>query len=428
VDGAASEGAMGEMAHYTPGLHLLIVLSGALAGVDAFRAAYPLLAVTIALKAGLVWLLAYGALGGARGRTALSVTAVGFVLFAPRAYSLDGFLQAGFYAQVASELFVVAGWWGLAQWCETRARPWLMFVGLMGAATFLVWPIWIGPLLLPVAVAVFSVRGLSWPARVGSGAIAAAPAVAVAAMHLWQHAAWLRIAGTSGAVPVFAPGALGWLLIVFAAVGSVSLVRRIDARVLLWSAAAIVLQAAALWLLARARGAATPYMAMKMIYLGVYPVAALGAAGVSALTERVARPAAAGWAAAAVVLAVGVRSAVASPLPAPLVDLDLERAGRWARANVPASCVDYIVDNAEQAYWLHLSVLGQPRSSPRTADIDGYTSNRAIGRWLEGGALPVAVARDALLPGELLGDADVVYRAGTAVVLRRVGVAASICE
>ena len=51
-----------------------------------------------------------------RGRLPLAVSAVGLVLFAPRAYSVDGFLQAGFFAQVASELFVVAGWWGLARW------------------------------------------------------------------------------------------------------------------------------------------------------------------------------------------------------------------------------------------------------------------------------------------------------------------------
>ena len=85
-----------------------------------------------------------------------------------------------------------------------------------------------------------------------------------------------------------------------------------------------------------------------------------------------------------VVLGVGVRAATTSPVPPPIVSVDLDAAGRWARANLPPACVDYIVDNAEQAYWLHLAVMGQPRSSPRTAEIDGYTANRAIGRWLEG--------------------------------------------
>ena len=55
-------------------------------------------------------------LAGVRGRVPLAIAAVGLVLFAPHAYSVDGFLQAGFFAQVASELFVVAGWWALARW------------------------------------------------------------------------------------------------------------------------------------------------------------------------------------------------------------------------------------------------------------------------------------------------------------------------
>jgi hypothetical protein len=85
--------------------------------------------------------------------------------------------------------------------------------------------------------------------------------------------------------------------------------------------------------------------------------------------------------------------------------------------------VGYIVDDAEQAYWLHLAVMGQPRSSPRTADLDGYTSNRAVGRWLEGAALPYAIARRELLPGEVVRDAEVVHAAGAAVVIKRPGVA-----
>ena len=69
--------------------------------------------------------------------------------------------------------------------------------------------------------------------------------------------------------------------------------------------------------------------------------------------------------------------------------------------------------------------MGQPRASARTADIDRYTANRAVGLWIEGAALPYAIARRGLLPGEVLGDADIVYDAGSAVVLRRRVAAAS---
>ena len=110
-------------------------------------------------------------------------------------------------------------------------------------------------------------------------------------------------------------------------------------------------------------------------------------------------------------------------VPPPVVDVDLHEAGRWARDHLPARCVDYLVDSADQAYWLHLAVLGQPRSSPRTAEIDHYTSNRAIGRWIDGSALPYAVARRELLPGELLRDARVLEEVRGAVVIERAGVA-----
>ena len=419
VDGAASGAALGEMAHYTPGLHLLIVIAGSLAGVDAYRAAYPLLAFTISLKAGFVFLLAHDAMPGRRGRGPLAIAAVGLVLFAPRAYSLDGFLQAGFYAQVAAELFVVAGWWGLARSWAAPAPAWMVFVGLMSAAVFLVWPIWIGPLMLAAVAAAWFAPGRTWPTRVRDGALAVAPFLVVAALHLSQHAAWLRMAGASGAVPAFTPGVLGWLLIALAIGGLAAAPGRPHVRMTLWFAGGIVLQALALWVVARARGAETPYMAMKMIYLAVYPAAVLGALGLSALVWRipVAAPAPA-WAAMLLVFAAGFRAATASPVPPPLVDVDLDAAGRWARANLPPACVDYVVANAEQAYWLHLAVMGQPRSSPRTADIDGYTANRAAGRWIEGASLPYAVATFDLLPGEVLGDAEVVHRSGTAVVIK----------
>ena len=109
----------------------------------------------------------------------------------------------------------------------------------------------------------------------------------------------------------------------------------------------------------------------------------------------------AGWSAAVLAAGLGVATAASTPLPPPIVTRDLDAAGRWARAHLPPACVDYLVDNAEQAYWLHLAVMGQPRSSARTADLDGYTSNRAIGRWLEGAPMAYAVAQRDLLPAEL---------------------------
>ena len=52
------DGSMGEMAHYTPGAHLLAVSIGALTGSNGLRVFFPLLAVTTALTAGFAFLIA----------------------------------------------------------------------------------------------------------------------------------------------------------------------------------------------------------------------------------------------------------------------------------------------------------------------------------------------------------------------------------
>ena len=52
------DGAMGEMAHYTPAAHLLAVIAGAVFGVDGLRAFFPLVVVCAALTAGFVFLIA----------------------------------------------------------------------------------------------------------------------------------------------------------------------------------------------------------------------------------------------------------------------------------------------------------------------------------------------------------------------------------
>ena len=42
--------------------------------------------------------------------------------------------------------------------------------------------------------------------------------------------------------------------------------------------------------------------------------------------------------------------------------------------------MDYLVADADTAYWLHLAVMGQRRDGIRLAEIDRYGANAAIGR------------------------------------------------
>ncbi len=437
VDGAVMGGALGEMAHYTPGLHLLIVMLGSLLHVEAWRAAHPLMIATVALKAGFVFLIAYRGLAPARGRSTLAVAAVGLVLFVPRVYSLGGFLQSGYLAQVAAELFVVAGWWALVEWRVAPSMTRAALIGACGAATFLVWPIWIGPLMLASGIVVLWHAGQPFQTRARALALATGPVAVVAALHLSRHAAWLRMAGTSGAVPAFVPDAAWWVLVGLAVVGVAaswdrswggswgSSGRTLEhapwAPVTLWFFAALALQAGMLAAVARLRGADTPYMAVKMIYLAAYPLAVLAAAGLGRVLAVV--PGRAGavadWAAATVVCVTSVRLAAAFALPAPIVSPDLYAAGVWARAHLAPACIDYVVASPDTAYWLHLAVLGEPRASARTADLDTYSLNAAVGRWIDGTSRSYAVADATVLPADVRAATTVVQRFGAAVVVAR---------
>src|SRR5207253_1435863 len=107
--------------------------------------------------------------------------------------------------------------------------------------------------------------------------------------------------------------------------------------------AAIVLQALALALVAQTPSA--PYLAWKMAYLAVYPLAVGGAyvlavavrsAEASRLRSLAVHPSSAGaWIAAIVLLVLAVRSIAATPKPTPVITDSLLAAGRWAREHVP---------------------------------------------------------------------------------------------
>src|SRR5439155_20173297 len=82
------------------------------------------------------------------------------------------------------------------------------------------------------------------------------------------------------------------------------------------------------------------------------------------------------WATVFVLAFVAVRSATRMPRPRPAVSQRLFQAGEWARTNLKPECVDYIVDDAYSAYWLHIAVLRNARAAPRSTDDDTYVPER----------------------------------------------------
>lgn len=430
---------MGEMAHYTPGSHLLAALAGAWSGSDALRAFYPLLAACAALTAGFVFLIARRLLP-----TPLALISV-MLLMLPLHYFVGAFTLDGFLAQSVSSLFAVFLWWAIVVWDEQPSRAVAAVIGMAALGVFLAWPVWIGPPLLVFAASLLrptaqSPRGgdplsggLSVRERVQQAAVALAPLTIVAAVHAAGRLEVVRIVGISGGALAPSIETLGWAFPLFAVAGFAVATTDRRTRITLGLLIALGVQAATLWLAATANGAATPYMAYKMTYLAIYPLAVLGAvaigrllAGADARAVTGSRAQFGGWLLAAVLMVTIVRPAFREPRAVPIVSTDLYEAGQWARDNAGAACVDYLVADANTAYWLHFAVLGNARASARTAEVDRYDPRAAMGRWIASDqAQGFAIADQGLIPDELLRRVEVVARFGSAAVIKRPG--ASTC-
>ena len=433
----ALERFLGEMAQYTPGSHILVALAGAWSGTDGLRALHPVQALTVALKAGFLFLIGLRLLP-AKAPRALALVGVVLLLAAPR-YSLGALTEYGFVAQVVAELFVVAMWWAAVAWDVSPDWRLCAAFGLAGAAAFLTWPVYTGPPALAFSLVIALRTDTPISVRARHLAAAFVPMGAVALAYLAGRLGWLQLAGTGGSAPWPSIAEYSWPLVALAAAGLATAVVRRKGRATALFVGAVLLQAAVFYALARRSGAPQPYMTLKMCYLLLWPMAACA---VMAIAE--AWNAAEAWAerrsgggrprhvhtgfawlflAAALVLVATplvARPRRLHPLP-PAISLPLYDAGRWARASLPPGCLEYLVGDDETAYWLHLAVLGNPRMSDRTADNSTYEPNDAVIRWLTPNGLPYGIADLSALSRDVRDGLDIVQPFGTAAVVRRRG-------
>jgi hypothetical protein len=429
VHDARVEAYLGEMVHYTPGAHLLAAIAGRLTRTDGFHAVYPLVALSVALKAGFVFLIALRMLPRDVPRVPLALVA-GLLVFLPRALFTGSFARYSFVAQVVSEMFAVVMWWALVAWDDRPGSGAMVMFTIAGTAAFLTWPVWIGPPMVVLVLLVAMRSELSIAEKWRYLMLGGAPIVIVAAVYAAGRLGWARIVGTDANMSVPAWSDFNWWFLGLSAAGviAVSASRRGRATALLLGASAV--QAAALFAVAKANGASVPYMAIKMEYLAIYPLAAAATLAI-ALLWRAAGSAPAGspfrgraaermaWMVVAILGGIVGRQAVREPIPRPIVSEPLYLAGKWARAHLEPACVDYIVGHDNTAYWLHLAVLGNRRMSTRTADDSTFITRDAIIRWINPDGLPYAVADLGTLPRDVLTSVDELARFGTAVVIKR---------
>jgi hypothetical protein len=397
---------------------------------------------TVALKAGFVFLIARRAIGAAIpgstlsvriARLALASTAV-VLLFVSKVYFLRSFIENSFVAQVAGELFAIVMWWSLAVW-DIGILSALVF-GTAGVAAFLTWPVWMGPPVVAAAgLALFKTQR-TFTERMWHLTLAAAPLALVGLLYFAARPGGIAMAGTTGAAPWPQVSAYGLWFLALSGTGLVIASARRDSAVVALFAGAILLQSAALYVAAGGPGAQSPYMALKMFYLLIYPQSVAAAITLAEVWRVITAAAPIRWRQpAGAVLACVVAVAIALPvgrtlrraprslttLKHPAVSEPLERAGLWAREHVPVSCVEYLVDLDETAYWLHLAVLGNPRLTPRSLDPDTYEPDLAVVRWLSPGGLQYGIADFATLARGVREELDVLQQFDNAAVVKRRG-------
>jgi hypothetical protein len=279
---------LGEMVDYTPGAHLLAALAGAWTRTDGLHAVYPLVAFTVALKCGLLFLIARRLVSSDVPRIPFAVMAV-LLLLLPRAYFIGSFAQHSFLAQVVAEVFAVALWWALVIWDVNPGMLPILFFAIVGAATFLTWPVWIGPPLVLLAMCLAFRRDVGAIERAKQFILAAVAIGGVAAAFTATRGRSAGIVAAAGFVLRPAPAVFGWAFLLVCGAGvCVGLFSRRTRTVPLFLAA-IALQAGALFLLAQARGSAAPYLALKMVYLAIYPLAVAGAVGTAVAWQAMVR-------------------------------------------------------------------------------------------------------------------------------------------
>jgi hypothetical protein len=295
-------------------------------------------------------------------------------------------------------------------------------------AVFLTWPIWIGPPLVALAAVMLARADLALAARVWAATIGVVPIAITAVAHTLGRLGWTRIARTDAAMAVPGLEELNWGFLVLSLAGLIALSVERKGRSTALLIAACAVQAAVLYAAAKTAGASVPYMAIKMVYFVIYPLAVAGAVALAVAwkaSDRLIRSPqmarASVWFVAAIGISIACWRVGDLPRSRATVSQSLYLAGTWARDHVEPACVDYITGDPETAYWLHLAVLGNRRMSARTADESTFTANDAIVRWINRSGPPHAIADLGVTPRDILGDADELARFGSAVVIGRRG-------
>lgn len=408
-----------EMMNYTPGAHILAAAGGAWLRLDPLRLVYPLAALFVAIKAGILYEIARRLLPvSARG--AVQALAAPLLAFVP-VYFLGSFVQFFFLSQVVSETFAMAMVLASVAWVQSGRTRSLGFAAICGVAVGLTWPVWIGVGVATLLAALVSVPS-SWRDRLARAGAVSAPIALTLLLHRWLHPGAEAIVTSGGAVTAPSTAVFGIWFLLLAGAG-VAIARRDRAGgLVLVCLGTTILQAAVLAVLVSRAGSTSFYMPFKMMYLAILPAAVLGAVALArnadfilARAPRLAPVAACLPVLVAVVLLRGrvPLRRVHGSLSMPAREVALQ-----ARDHVPPACIDYFSTYWLTGYWLHLDVLDNPRISDRMRE-ETFDFPDTAAKWIEGRGLPYAIVEDMnAIPREVRDDMDPILQRGSFVLVR----------
>lgn len=395
-----------EMMNYTPGSHIAVALVAKASGLDGLRVLLPVALWFVAVKAAVLYLIAWRVLPASSAR-AIAALAAPILSFAPAAYAIGALYRFFFFAQVVSEAFTVGAVLAVLGWLRTGARGYLIVCAVCGVGVALSWPVYLAAI---AAVLLFGIvlAPIPWRERLGAAALALGPIAVVVLIHVTRHAQGSSILAASGAVTAPSVSVFGWAFIVCGIGGLVAGMIRREARPVLVFLVAIAVCGAALAVVGVRGGARSLYLPFKLVYLAVAPLAVLGAVALTLASLSVGRVARAGAIGVVVVAALVTLPRVPWVRPGSPITTPALQAGVWVRANADGRCVDYFSRHWLTGYWLHLDVLGNPRNSDRMR-AETFEFRDAVGRWIAGRGLPYAIVEDpAAIPRELRPEITVV--------------------
>ena len=434
-----------EMMNYTPGSHIVAAVAAHWLRVDPVRVLLPLTALFVAVKVGIVYVLAVRLLPEKRGAPVYALAAP-VLLMVPAPYVIGSFFHFFYYAQVLSETFAMAMVVAALGWTRTGASRYLWLASACAVGVFLSWPMWLVPAGTSVLAAI-AARALARPAcppqswRKLEGrahwwieaAIVMAPVALLGILHASTHAAGASIIGSSGAVTRPSAETLGAIFVALGFAGTILAVRVAPARPVAVLFAVTILQALALAAFDARAGARSFYMPFKMVYLIVLPCAVLGALALATAVDFVAsklppiRLARLDGARSGEAMASAIPLLIAALLAtgrmpvkrqqSPLSESALA-AGLWTRDALPVACVDYFSRHWLTGYWLHLDVLGNPRLSDRMR-AETFEFPDTVGKWIQGKGLPYGIVEDVdAIPRDARVDMITVREFGRSAVVK----------